>query len=109
MVDFAVHGLPLKGIGVKVAAASVDPVASVAALKAGLHVGYPMYAEVDPHAVSAATGAFVHDGDTTYLHATAFLVDPEGRVVNAVYSTGPIGRFTASEVIRKVIFEQQKR
>ena len=109
MVDFAVHGLPLKGIGVKVAAASVDPVASVAALKAGLQVGYPMYGEADAHAISAATGAFVHNGDETYLHATAFLIDPEGLVINAVYSTGPIGRFTASEVIRKVIFEQQKR
>ncbi len=109
MVDFAVHGLPLKGIGVKVAAASVDPVENVAALKAGLQVGYPMYAEVDAHAIAAATGAFVNTLDKTHLHATAFLIDPEGLVVNAVYSTGPIGRFTASEVIRKVIFEQQKR
>ena len=91
------------------AAASVDSVESVAKLKEGLHVGYPMYAEVDAEALAEATGASIHNEDgRTFTHATAFLVDPEGIISNAVYSTGPIGRFTASEVIRKTIFEQRK-
>ena len=109
MVDFAVHGLPLKDLGIKVLAASVDSVESVTKLKEGLHVGYPMFAEVDAKALADATGAHIQEGDRTFTHATAFLVDPEGLVSNAVYSTGPIGRFTASEVIRKTIFEQAKR
>ena len=67
-----------------------------------------MYAEVDAAAVSAATGAHMHTGEKTYLHATGFLVDPEGTVINAVYSTGPIGRFTASEILRKVRFEMDR-
>ncbi len=91
------------------AAASVDPIENVASLKEGLRVGFPMYGEVDAGAVSAATGAHMHSGDKTYLHATAFLVDPEGTVINAVYSTGPVGRLTASEVLRKVRFEMDKR
>lgn len=109
MVDFAVHGLPFKDLGVKVLAASVDSVESVAKLKEGLHVGYPMFAEVDAAALAAATGAHIQEGDRTFTHATAFLIDPEGLITNAVYSTGPIGRFTASEVIRKTIFDQAKR
>lgn len=67
-----------------------------------------MYAEVDAAAVSSATGAHMHAGKKTYLHATGFLVDPEGTIINAVYSTGPIGRFTASEILRKVRFEMDK-
>lgn len=39
---------------------------------------------------------------------TGFLVNPEGTIINAVYSTGPIGRFTASEILRKVRFEMDK-
>lgn len=108
MVDFAVHAGPLKALDVRVAAASVDPIDNVRRLKEGLRVGFPMYAEVDAAAVSAATGAHMHTGKRTFLHATGFLVDPEGKIINAVYSTGPIGRFTASEVVRKVRFEMDK-
>ncbi|MGB7860020.1 MAG: hypothetical protein WBM90_05945, partial [Acidimicrobiia bacterium] len=36
MVDFAVHAGPLKELGVRVAAASVDPIDSVRRLKEGL-------------------------------------------------------------------------
>ena len=98
----------MKKLGVRVAAASVDPVDNVRSLKEGMRIGFPMYAEVDAAAVSAATGAHMHTGEKTFLHATAFLVNPEGTIINAVYSTGPIGRFTASEILRKVRFETDK-
>lgn len=109
MVDFAVHAGPLKELGVRIAAASVDPIDNVRRLKEGLRVGFPMYAEVDAATVSEATGAHLHTGEKTYLHATGFLVDPDGTVITAVYSTGPIGRFTASEILRKVRFEMDKK
>ena len=88
-------------------AASVDSIETTAKLKEGLYVGFPMYAEVDALALAEATGAHVYKrNDVDTAHATAFLVDPDGIISNAVYSTGPIGRFTASEVIRKTMFEQ---
>ena len=93
----------------RVAAASVDPVDNVRSLKEGLRVRFPMYAEVDATAVSTATGAHMYSGEKTYLHATGFLVNPEGTIINAVYSTGPIGGFTASEILRKVRFEMDRR
>ena len=92
----------------RVAAASVDPIDNVRKLKENLRVGFPMYAEVDAAAVSAATGAHMQTGKKTFLHATGFLVNPQGMIINAVYSTGPIGRFTASEILRKVRFEMDK-
>ena len=55
--------------------------------------------------VQAATGAFVQDDDNrTILHATSFLVTPDGLVSDALYSTGPIGRMTPADVLRKVAF-----
>jgi alkyl hydroperoxide reductase subunit AhpC len=108
LVDFAVHAGPLIELGVRVAAASVDPIDRVRSLKEGLRVRFPMYGEVDAASVSAATGAHMKTGEKTFLHATGFLVEPEGTIITAVYSTGPIGRFTASEVLRKVRFEVDK-
>ena len=88
----------------------MDPIETTARLKEGLHVGFRMYAEVDAQAFANATGAHIYkrNGVDT-IHATAFLIDPDGIINNAVYSTGPIGRFTASEVIRKTMFEQANR
>ena len=89
---------------IKVVAASVDSVDKVAKLKEGLHVGYPMFGEIDAAAVAEATGAFIESGDHTFMHATGFLLAPDGTVSRAVYSNGPIGRFNSSEILRTVWF-----
>ena len=108
MVDFATHGGPFIEAGIKVAAASVDSVEETAALRDGLRVGFPMYAEMDATAVADATGALMQTGDRTFLHATGFLLAPDGTISNALYSSGPIGRLTPSDVLRKVVFEKNK-
>lgn len=109
MVDFATHGLPLMELGIKVAGGSVDSVDSVSALRQGLHVGFPMWGELDAPTVSADTGAPYQQGDKVFLHGTGWLLNPDGEIAQALYSTGPIGRFTASDIIRKVLFEQRKK
>ena len=63
-----------------------------------------MYGEVDAIAVRDSTGAFVQSGDRTFLHATGFVLNPEGKIATAVYATGPIGRLTPTEVLRMVLF-----
>ena len=95
-------------IGIKVAGGSVDSVESVAKLREGLHVGFPMWGELDAPAVSADTGAPYQAGDREFLHGTGWLLNPDGEIVQSLYSTGPIGRFTASDIIRKVLFEKSR-
>ena len=108
MVDFAVHAGPFIDAGIKVVAASVDSVEQTTELKEGLRVGFPMFAEVDAAAVAESTGAFMQTGDRTFLHATGFLLAPDGTINNALYSTGPIGRFTSTDILRKVLFERNR-
>ena len=92
-----------------VVAASVDSVEETAELAAAQRVRFvKMLAELDGAATAKATGAFLQDGDSDYLHAAGFLLNPAGEVVNAVYSTGPIGRFTANDILKKVIFEKRR-
>ena len=106
MVDFAVHAGPFIDADIKVVAASVDSIEKTAALKEGLRVGFPMFAEVDAAAVAESTGAFMQSGERTFLHATGFLLSPEGKVATAVYATGPVGRLTPTEVLRTVLFRR---
>ena len=91
------------------AAASVDSVETTAKLKEGLQVGYPMYAGLDAHAVAEATGAHIQTGDRTFMHATAFLVNPEGVIAAASYATGPLGRMWAHEILRSVQFQMDRK
>ena len=61
-------------------------------------LGFPVAYGADARAVSAATGAFVND-DPVCLQATGFVLNPEGRIVTAVYSTRAIGRLMPDDVL----------
>ena len=107
MVDFDTNALTFRDAGIKVVAASVDTVEKTASLKEGMRIAtVQMVGELDGPAISEATGAGLQTGDRTFLHATGFLIDPEGKINTSVYSSGPIGRFTASEILRKVEFHK---
>ena len=110
MADFDTNARLLDRLDVTVVAGSVDSVADTSALAAGLRLGYvKMLAEIDGPQVAESTGAFLQTGDRTFLHAAGFLLDPDGKIVNAVYSTGPIGRFTANDVMKKIAFDRARR
>jgi peroxiredoxin len=109
LVDFDTNGMLLRKLGISVVAASVDSVADTIELAEGLRIRYvKMLAEVDAAAVARDTGAAMQSGERDFLHATEFLLDPDGAIVNSVYSSGPIGRFDANDVLKKVIFEQHQ-
>jgi len=88
----------LTGVGVVVAALSVDDEATTQALITKHDLRFPVGHSADAHAVAAATGAFVND-DPVYLQSTGFVLDPSGRVVVSVYSSGAIGRLVPDDVI----------
>lgn len=99
------NGGPIRSRDIKIAAASVDSVEQTAQLKAGLQVGYPVYAELDAHAVAEATGAHIQTGERTFMHATCFILRPDGVITAASYASGPLGRMWAHEVLRAVQFQ----
>ena len=96
----------LRSLGINVYALSVDDGPTTQQLADGLRIGYvQMGHSLDAPAVAEATGANMQQGDRVFLHATGFLLDPEGNVNTSVFSSGPIGRFTANDVLKKVAFE----
>jgi peroxiredoxin len=85
-------------IGASVATLSVDDEATTQGLIAKHGLRFPVGHSADAHAIAAATGAFVND-NPAYLQSTGFVLDPDGRVVVSVYSTGAIGRLVPGDVI----------
>ena len=86
------------GEGIKVVSVSVDDREKSEALVEKHKLGFPVAYGANARAVSAATGAFVND-DPVCLQATGFVLNPEGRIATAVYSTRAIGRLLPDDVL----------
>ena len=84
--------------GVKVAALWVDGEETTAQFAAKHGLTFPLGHSADARAVAALTGAFVNP-DPVYLQSTGFVLDPQGKVIVSVYSSGAIGRLVPDDVI----------
>ena len=88
----------LTEVGAKVIALSVDDEATTRELIEKHGLTFPVGHSADARAVAEVTGAFVND-DPTFLQSTGFVLDPSGRVVISVYSSGAIGRLLPDDVV----------
>jgi alkyl hydroperoxide reductase subunit AhpC len=107
LADFQGLYQEFKSEQIKVIAASVDPIEKAGEMveKIGItySVGYGLVAED----ISRITGAY-YEKEKKFLHATGFLLRPEKTIVVACYSTGPIGRFVARDVLKVVKFYKSR-
>jgi peroxiredoxin len=72
--------------GIKVVSVSVDDRETTEALVEKHKLAFPMAYAVDAQVVSAVTGVPINQ-DTAYFEATGFVINPDGRIETAVYST----------------------
>jgi peroxiredoxin len=84
--------------GIRVAALSVDDKETTAALVQKHQLTFPVGYGADARAVAELTGAFVNP-DPVYLQSAGFVLDPAGKVVVSVYSSGAIGRLVPDDVV----------
>ena len=91
-------GQVLADNGIRVAALSVDDQETSAALVARHKLTFPVGYGADAASVAALTGAFVNPGPV-YLQSTDFVLDPAGKVIVSVYSSGAIGRLVPDDVV----------
>ena len=61
----------------------------------------------DADKVAAITGAYTNDSPR-YLQSTGFVLAPDGKILNAVYSSGALGRLVAEDVIGMVNYIKSK-
>ena len=91
-------GQALADAGIRVVALSVDDKETTEALVAKHKLTFPAGHGADAPAIAALTGAFVNP-DPVYLQSTGFVLDPAGKVIVSVYSSGAIGRLVPEDVL----------
>ncbi len=84
--------------GIQVAALWVDNEKTTAEFIAKHGLTFPLGHSADARAVAEKTGAFVNE-HPLYLQSAGFVLDPQGKVVVSVYSSGAIGRLVPEDVI----------
>lgn len=84
--------------GIKVVSLSVDDEATAGEMVGQHGLTFPIGYGADAAAIAGLTGAFVNS-EPRYLQSTGFLLDPEGKVVVSVYSSGAIGRLVPDDVV----------
>ncbi len=95
----------LDELGIKVIAASSDDEEKADEIAADLSfpVAHGVTAE-DAEKLGAWWGA-AHDG---IIQPSEFIVDADGKVVESTYSSGPIGRVDAADVIKLTKFRDER-
>jgi peroxiredoxin len=88
----------LTELGVKVVALSADDEATASALVKKHDLRFPVGHSADVDYVAALTGAYTNP-HPKYFQSTGFVLDPSGRVITAVYSSGAIGRLLPADVV----------
>lgn len=97
----------LADAGIKVVALSVDDEAATRSTIEKFKLSFPVGHSADADKVASITGAYTNESPR-YLQSTGFLLAPDGKILNAVYSSGPIGRLVAEDVIGMVAYLKSK-
>ena len=105
MVGFETERETLEGMGVKLVAASTDPLdkAREVADEVGFPVGFGVTRET-----ADAIGAWWEDR-RSIVQPSEFLLDADDRVVMSSYSDGPLGRVDAADVVKLVNFYESRK
>lgn len=100
MAGFEQHKSGLAELGVKVVAASVDPIdkAKLVADEVSFPIGYGV-----TRAMADQLGSWWEER-RSIIQPSEFLVAADGKVRAATYSSGPIGRVHPADVVRLVNF-----
>jgi len=106
LADFQERIEEFKASDIQIIAGSVDNLEDSQKFVERNKLTFPLTYGLDGKEFASRTGAF-YDEKKGYLHATAFIIKPDGAVGDAVYSTGPIGRLSAADTIRLINFRKK--
>lgn len=103
MAEYKYLAATLLAHRIAVFAITTDPLDKAQGTVEQLGLGFPVLYGVDGPALAKAWGAH-YEERRNILHATNFLLRPDGTIACASYSTGPIGRMRPDEVLALVTF-----
>ncbi|MEV6889509.1 redoxin domain-containing protein [Kribbella sp. NPDC051137] len=95
----------LDAVGAAVVSISADPKDDASTMVDSHSIAFPVGYGASPARLAELTGAFVHEGPS-YVQATGFILDPDGRVLLSTYSTGAVGRLNAPDAVGFIKYVQ---
>lgn len=98
MADFEEHRSALDALDARIIALSSDPPDAARRTVESLGLGFEVLGGLDADATAAQVGCYTgtHDG-RRHVQPSSFVLDPEGRIVHALYSSGKVGRLTGDD------------
>jgi len=106
--DFQKHIDDFGSAGIEVIAASSDSEDNARKTVEEFGVTFKVGWGLDAREVSSQTGAF-YNKEKGHLHATGYILAPDGMIAEAVYSTGPVGRLVAQDTLALIKYLREKK
>jgi peroxiredoxin len=103
LADFAAHTVDYTKEQVRLIAFSADDREHAREVQEKHDIAFALGYGVDAEAFARATGCY-YDPDDHYLHASGYIVRPDGTIASAVYATGAVGRLRAEEALEQAKF-----
>jgi peroxiredoxin len=79
-------------------AGSVDSLEDTRKMADELKISFPLAYGLNAKEISSKTGCF-YEGEKGYLQPSGFVINPDGKIMNAVYATMAMGRLGAKDCI----------
>ena len=107
MADFQSSIGGYKEEQIRVIAGAVDSAEKTTEFAKKLELTFPVAWGMDALEISRLTGAF-YEKEKAYIQPANFLVRPDRTIEVASYSTGPVGRFVATNVLDLVKYYKSR-
>lgn len=110
MADFQQHKSAFDELDVQIVALSSDPLDGAQTTVTRLGLAFPVAHDLDAMETSRAIGCYtgVHEGKP-HIQPAAFILDENGGILLAMYSSGKVGRLTAEDALTVIRDQRKKR
>ncbi len=98
MVDFTNAADEFRKMDIGLVAGSVDSIEDTRKMADELKISFPLAYGLNAREISLKTGGF-YEGEKGYLQPSGFVLNPDGKIEDAVYATMAIGRLGAKDCI----------
>jgi peroxiredoxin len=100
LADFQQHKAEFDALDTQIVALSADREEEAGGTVERLGLQFTVLYDLDPEATSRAIGCYtgMYEGKA-HIQPAAFILRPDGRIVHAMYSSGKVGRLTASDAL----------